>query len=351
MNAHMSDPARRVLSIVGPVGNSALQAVGIGEVLKEEGTNALVLCSLGDGMTQEGEVIEAIGHAVRERLPVLFFIEDNSFAISTTTGGNTFFSRPDGDPDQFYGVPITRVDGRRVRSAYTQLGTVVGEIRANGGPKIVVFEVDRLDNHTNADDQRTYRSPQEIARVARESDPVTVLREELLELGRSEEELRAMEEEIHATLVTLAREAQDSAEPLAVHEALAPLPTGLQDDNREYRGEDGDIVMLEALREVLRDHLERDPRVTLFGEDIEDPKGDVFGLTRGLSDRYGRRVRNSPLSESLIVGVSIGRALAGDRPVAFLQFADFCRSLTTRSSPNWVVCTGVRWGGGRYRLS
>ena len=81
--------------------------------------------------------------------------------------------------------------------------------------------------------------------------------------------------------------------------------------------------MLEAIREVLKGRLEDDERVTLFGEDLEDPKGDVFGITRGLTDNYPGRVVNSPLAEATIVGVSVGHALAGKRPVAFLQFADF----------------------------
>jgi len=96
--------------------------------------------------------------------------------------------------------------------------------------------------------------------------------------------------------------------------------------SREQRGhEDGDdgLTMKDAIKEVLRDHLAGDERVTLYGEDIADPKGDVFGVTKGLTQQFGSRVRNSPLTESTIVGVSVGRALAGERPVCFLQFADF----------------------------
>ena len=98
----------------------------------------------------------------------------------------------------------------------------------------------------------------------------------------------------------------------------------MADPTTEYTGDGSDdLVMLEAIREALDARMATDERVTLFGEDIEDPKGDVFGITRGLGDKYGARIQNSPLSESLILGVSIGRALAGGRPVAFLQFADF----------------------------
>ena len=83
------------------------------------------------------------------------------------------------------------------------------------------------------------------------------------------------------------------------------------------------VNMKDALREVLKNHLLDDTRVTLYGEDIEDPKGDVFGVTKGLSTRFPGRVMNSPLSESTIVGAAIGRAMVGERPVAFFQYADF----------------------------
>ncbi|MCG8478857.1 MAG: beta-ketoacyl-ACP synthase 3, partial [Spirochaetales bacterium] len=191
-------------------------------------------------------------------------------------------------------------------------------------PQIIVFSVDRLHNHTNADDQRTYRSVTEIEEAARTSDPIARLRGELIEAGISADELDREEEEIRLNLIESARVAQMSAEPEPFPDAKAPLPAHLTSPESEYTGSgEGELVMLEAIREVLDARLAGDERVTLFGEDLEDPKGDVFGITRGLTQKYGSRVRNSPLSESLILGVSIGRALAGGRPVAFLQFADF----------------------------
>lgn len=324
MNAHMSAPDLRVMSIVGPVGNSALQAVGVAEVLKEQDGDSLVLCSIGEGTTQESEVIEAIGHAVREQLPVLFMVQDNAFAISTKTGGQTFYSRPDGEAEEFYGIPITRIDGRDTVGAHEAFAPVVREIRESRAPQIVVFQVDRLHNHTNADDQRMYRTAEEIEDVARRGDPVALLRRTLIDRGVAETDLAAEEDRIREQLTEEARRAQMSAEPTPYHDAKPPLPESLTAADIEYTGSgDRELVMLEAIRDVLDARMAADERVTLFGEDIEDPKGDVFGVTRGLTQKYGSRVRNAPLSESLIAGVSIGRALAGGRPVGFLQFADF----------------------------
>lgn len=361
MNAHMSAPELKVLSIVGPVGNNALHAVGVAEAVREQPERPIVLCALGEGTTQESEVIEAIGHAVRTSSPVLFVVQDNSFAISTRTGGQTFYSRPDGEADEFYGIPITRIDGRDTPGAMEAFGPVVAAMRQDRSPRIVIFSVERLHNHTNADDQRMYRTPEEIAAAAESGDPVARLRALLIGAGVAEEELRTEEDAIRTRLVEEAREAQLSPEPQPFPDAKAPLPAHLTTPESEYRGTgEAELTMLEAIREVLDHRLGADERVTLFGEDLEDPKGDVFGITKGLSIKHKGRVKNSPLSESLILGVSIGRALAGGRPVAFLQFADFLPiaynqifaelgSMYWRTDGGWTVPVIVMITAGGYR--
>ena len=325
MSAHLSDPKNHVLSLVGPVGNNALQAVGVASVIKSQAKNPLVLCALGEGTTQQGEVLEAIAHAVRETLPVLFVVEDNNWAISTKTGGRTFYNTPDGQADQFYGVPIVRVDGRDAEASYQAFGDAVTKMRADRKPAIVVFQVKRLNSHTNADDHRTYRTVEEIEETKKKDDPIPLLRAWLLKNDVTEAALSALEKRTKDEVLAISIEAQDSPDPQPNFDAKAPLAPGLADPAREYRGNaEGDqIVMLEAMREVLKNRLSWDPNVTLFGEDIEDPKGDVFGVTKGLSQAFPGRVKNSPLAESTIVGVAVGQALAGSKPVAFLQFADF----------------------------
>ncbi len=324
MNAHMSAPEHRVLSIVGPVGNSALQAVGVAASVRADVSRPIVLCSLGEGTTQESEVTEAIGHAARENLPVLFLIQDNAFAISTDTRGKTFYGTPDREFDSFWGIPITRVDGRDAQNAHGAFAEVVRTIRDDRAPQIVVFSVERLHSHTNADDHRVYRSEEEITAMAQRSDPVALLRRKLIDNGAKEDDLSAEEDRIKERLTAEARAVQRSAEPAVEAPTKKPLPAALTDRDAEYRGTgEQAVTMLEAIRGVLDARMAADRRVVLFGEDIADPKGDVFGVTKGLTGKYPGRVENSPLSESLIVGTSIGRALAGDRPVAFLQFADF----------------------------
>jgi len=262
---------------------------------------------------------------VRETLPVLFVIEDNQWAISTKTNGRTFYNTPDGEADQFYGIPIVRVDGRDAEASYETFGRVTAQIRATRKPAIVVFQVKRLNSHTNADDQRTYRTAEDIEETRRKDDPIPKLRSWLTTHGVAEADLAALDARIKASVLADSIEAQDSPDPQPNIDAKAPHPPALTDPAREYLGnaEGEQITMLEALREVLKARMAWDPKVTLFGEDIEDPKGDVFGVTKGLSQAYPGRVKNSPLAESTIVGVAVGQALAGGRPVGFLQFADF----------------------------
>jgi 2-oxoisovalerate dehydrogenase E1 component len=371
MSAHLSDPKNKVLSLVGPVGNNALQAAGVASVIKGQPKKPIVLCGIGDGTTQQGEVLEAIAHAVRETLPVLFVVEDNSWAISTKTPGRTFYSTPDGDADQFYGVPIVRIDGRDAEATYEAFGKLVAAMRADRKPAIVIFQVKRLNSHTNADDQRTYRTLEEIEETRKNDDPVPKLRQWLLGHGVAAVELDALDVRIKEQVLADSIDAQDSPDPQPNFDAKAPLPAGLADSAREYRGtSDGDqIVMLEAMREVLKNRLSWDPNVSLFGEDIEDPKGDVFGVTKGLSQAFPGRVKNSPLAESSIVGVAVGQALAGARPVGFLQFADFFAiaynqifaemgSMHWRTDGGWsapvilmVSCGGFKPGLGPFHAS
>ncbi len=325
MPCFVCDRALNLMSIPTLVGNNALQAAGVAAAVRDRPGRPIVLCGIGDGGSQQGEVLEAIAEAVRERLPVLFVVENNRYALSTPTAGRTFWSRPDGEPAEFYGVPIERVDGGDPASAYEQFGNLVRAMRDDRRPRLVVFNVERLVSHSNSDDQTVYRSPEELA-AARRRDPVARMADWLREKGVSEARIEALHEEIERDLRAALAAARAAAAP-ENGPARRPLPAEFEAAASERRAtatEDaGGLTMIEALRETLRRRLRKDPRISLSGQDIEDPKGDVFGLTRGLSREHPGRIRNAPLTESTIVGVALGRALAGERPVAFLQFADF----------------------------
>lgn len=308
------------------VGNSALHCCGVAEAVKEQASQPIVLCNLGDGGTQQGEFLEGVAEAVRRRLPVLFVIEDNRWAISTATAGQTFYSLPEGEAASFMGLPIHRIDGRDPVAASAAAREIVEGMRQVREPALIVFSVERLDSHTNADDQTLYRDESELARVAATGDPIRNLEASMLKQGFTAATIERIRQEAREETERAEEAAWHERQPEPVFTAKAPISVELTHPSRERRGDDEDgpkLTMREALRDVLRHHLQIDGRVSLLGQDIEDPKGDVFGVTRGLSTEFPERVRNAPLAESTILGSSIGRALAGERPVAFMQFADF----------------------------
>jgi len=321
MPAFPSDPSLNIMSTPTLVGGNVLQAVGAASAIKGDEGNPFVLVSMGDGATQQGDFYEAVAEAVRSNLPVLFLIEDNRFALSTPTKGNTFYSLPDSEPETFYDLPIHRVDGSDPVSTYAAFEKVVSSLRETRGPQIVLFNVERLESHTNADDQSVYRSEAELQHAMENADPCAKLRNHLLANGIDEAQIKAVEDEVKEEIDAAFHVARKGTTPKADLTAKKPLP----EPREEYLGtkDDRELSMLEAMRETFKARLSKDRKTTLLGQDIEDPKGDVFGLTRGLSQAFPEQVNNAPLAENTILGVSTGQALAGGHPVAFMQFADF----------------------------
>lgn len=368
MPAFPSDPKLNILSTPTLVGYSGLQAAGVASTIKDHPDNPIVVCSTGEGATQQGDFYEAIAEAVRSNLPVLFVIEDNKFALSTPSNGRNFYNHGGENEDSFYGLPIEAIDGSDPVAVYEKAGELIKKIRQSRGPQIMLMNVERLESHTNADDHTAYRSDEDIAAMWDAADPVANLRAGLIELGASNDELNALEEEVHVLAEKAFQTARnEGTAPKPAFSAKKALPTELT-SKKEYRGseEERSLSMLEAMRNTLREKLSADKNVTLFGQDIEDPKGDVFGLTRGLSTDFPDQVTNSPLAENSIIGLSTGQALAGRRPVAMMQFADFMPmaysqilselgSMHWRSKGEWncpvivmAICGGYRAGLGPF---
>lgn len=326
MCCFMADRALNLPSTVIPVGNNALQAVGIAMQVKDDPRKPIVICGLGDGTTQQGEVMEAMAEAARSNLPVLFWIEDNGVAISTQTNGNTFYNFPGASDKPFWGLEIQRFDGRDVLPELDRIGSLVDDVRQSRGPRIGVMRVDRLCSHSNADDQRIYRTAEMIAELDETSNAVVNLRKALIDAGVDAAKLDQADEAIEQHCREAVEQSRRVGDPEPCATASRPLPAEVTPGAEEYLGDastDEQITMIDAMRRVLHSKLGQDDRVTLLGQDIEDPKGDVFGVTKGLSTDYPGRVVNAPLAESTIIGTSIGRAMAGGRPVGFIQFADF----------------------------
>lgn len=366
----VSAKKHNIVSVITPVGNQALSSVGIAHSIKNKPKKPIVYCGMGDGTTQQGEVLEAFAEAKRYNLPVLFVVQDNGLAISTRTQGKTFYSLPDNKKvNYFYDIPITYIDGTRPLEQFRTIKAIISNIRQTRSPQIIIFRLERLKSHSNADDHTSYRSEQELTVIAK-ADPIVLSREYLLTLGVEELTLKSLEEQSKKTIKKAIEMALKGSTPEPCFDAEKPFPKIILSRYvREYRGDFSQKIRLgmgAAMREVFRHRLLNDKNVYLLGEDIEDNKGDVFGVTRGLSTQFPGRVVNSPLAEATIVGVCIGMALTGKRPVAFMQFADFMppaynqifTELSTmywRSNGDWdcpviifAACGGYRPGLGPF---
>jgi len=360
MPSHWSDPARHIVSGSSPTGTQFLQAVGCAEggrylnrhpevqdwltqhpaprPLAWQG-DEVVLVGGGEGATSEGEFWEAINAACLEKLPVIFLIEDNGYAISVPVEAQT----PGGSISQVLsGVPhLWRIecDGCDLFDSHAALSHAVAHCRAGEGPVLVHAHVVRPYSHSLSDDERLYRPDAEREADA-QRDPIRRLRSHLLhERLASAAELKHMEAEVEREIVAATETALAAAPPAATsifdHVYSATVdPTSAAFASEPHTAHAAK-TMVELINACLQDEMKRDPRVIVFGEDVADcgragnlelvkGKGGVFKVTHGLQRRFGGdRVYNTPIAEAAIVGRAMGMATRGLKPVAEIQFFDY----------------------------
>ena len=317
MSSHFGSHARGIFPSATPTGIQCLPAVGVAWGAKLSGAGAVSVCFIGDAATRSGEFYEALCLALQDELPVLFVVADNGYGISTPTEKMTPWNIGALNPNI-----CGRVDGRDPLAVGGAASEAVAELREGRGPRVLWCELDRLWSHTLSDDHRVYRSSEEIEEMATR-DPISNLRDRLVEdgvltLADWRDELARIAEEVDAAYQSAERAPVASS---ATTQVLAPESVAAQ--RTVAAMPKSDETMVEALNEELKRALRDDERVLLFGEDIEDPKGGVFGATRGLSSQFPNRVVNSPLAEATIVGAGVGLAVTGWKPVFEIQFVDF----------------------------
>jgi 2-oxoisovalerate dehydrogenase E1 component len=319
MPAHYSSRALNVFSVATPTGSQCLPAVGAAWGVKLAGDDRVVVCSIGDAATRQGEFYEAVCYAIQENLPIVFVVEDNQYGISTPTQ-NMLPMRLHVFDERW----VVFVNGRYANEVYEKSGEAIRKARSGGGPTILWCEIDRLSSHTSADDHRVYRPTEEIEAMF-ERDPIRLLAEQLIAEGAlTQEQYEQMQAEITREVDAIYQEVEriPLPDPARVLDHLFGEPPA-QYKPLPLEVEREPTTMVAAFNRVLHAALETFDNIVMFGEDIEDPKGGVFGFTKGLSTKYPERVRNSPLAEATIVGTAVGLAATGYRPVFEIQFIDF----------------------------
>ncbi len=350
MPSHWGHRQLNIVSQSSCTGTQFLQAVGAAEAGRyladrpvegrEFHSDEVVYVSSGEGTTSQGEFFEGLSAACNLNLPVLFMIEDNGYAISVpvevqTPGGN--IGKLVGEwPDLLY----REVDGTDFRASHQALTEAVAWCRQRRGPALVHAHVVRPYSHSLSDDEAMYRPALERAEQARR-DPILRLEEVLLAEGHATaEELETWRAEVDREVAEAAEEAlrhpQGAPESVTTHVFSPDVdPTDRKLFATPAAPQGQPTTMVDLINACLRDEMERNPLIRVFGEDVADAsreavlgecrgKGGVFKVTHGLQRRFGSdRVYNSPLAEAGIVGRAIGQATRGLKPVAEIQFFDY----------------------------
>jgi len=316
MPSHYSDVERHIWSVPTPTGSQLLPGCGMAWGIQLDGKKNVVVTTVGDAATRQGDFFEAVCFAKERKLPVLFIVEDNAYGISSPTRKINPLALGVLEPDEW-----RELAGEGVQEIYNAAADALEKMRAGGGPHFWWVKMERLSSHTSSDDQKLYRSAEELAE-SEKRDPVNCWKDQLIAEGvLTAEELAKIDNEIKERIRGEYAEAEKAEDPSPKEleaNAIGEWPKIDKEILPPGKYRIGDTV-----NKTLRLGLEEDPRRVLFGEDIEDPKGGVFRLTQKLSTEFPKQVFNSPLAESTILGVACGLAAYGRRPVFELQFIDF----------------------------
>lgn len=338
MPAHYSDRERGILSIASVVAASLLPATGMAWALQIDRRPNVVLTTVGDAGTREGDFFEAAAFALEKNLPVVFLVEDNGIGISTATSHTHPLALGLLNRAQW-----SVFDGCHVDEVFQAVQPALHAARSGEGPQFLWCRTERISSHSSADDHRKYRSDSELQSLA-DKDPLNRLRGDLLENQiLSASEFAKIEESIKEEVRREYQRAWEEVDPEPADLLKHVLGPAVNAPALPIRNLGEQCRMVDAINATFHAAMDSIPGTVFFGQDIADPKGGVFSLTHGLSTKDPRRAVNSPLAESTIIGTAAGMAAYGKRPVFEIQFVDFFwpgfnQLVTQLSTLHWRSC-------------
>jgi 2-oxoisovalerate dehydrogenase E1 component len=327
MPGHYGHQGLHIPTQSSATGSQYVEAVGTAIGAVREGTDEVVYVSGGEGSTSEGEFHEALNWASRERLPVIFCIQNNRYAISVPISEQTGAGSISELVSGYTGLDRYRVDGTDFIASYRAAVDAVARARRGEGPSLIDADVVRLFAHSSSDDQAKYRDKEELE-AERKRDPVQKFGNFLVGEGIvTVADLEKIQVDIRQRVDATAEyaEKQPLPDPRTVEKyVFSPNVIVSRDGFVEPDHSGPRVVLVDAINHALAEELERNPKMLVYGEDVAGGKGGVFTATKGLTAKFGKeRVFNSPLAEASIVGTAIGLAIRGFKPVVEIQFGDY----------------------------
>ena len=327
--SHWGSKRNRLVSQSSPTGTQFLQAVGTALATVKLGEKRITYASSGEGTTSQGEFHEAVNWASREKLPVLFVIQNNKYAISVPvqeqSGGkdNSIAEMMAG----YENLKRIRVNGTDFFESYDKVKEALEYIKSGKGPALIEAECVRLLSHSSSDDQKKYRTEKELKEDLLKC-PIEKFANKIIKDGIIKaEDYENLKQEVAEEVLAMADEALKALDPNPEDAARYVFDESGFNETLSYESSEpsgSKIVMVDAINHALHEEMKRNDKMFIFGEDIADKKGGVFTATKGLSTAFGNeRVFNSPLAEASITGVATGMSLAGLKPVVEIQFADY----------------------------
>jgi len=324
MPNHWSEPDLNLFTHSSVIATQYPHAVGIAYELKRRGSDGVVYVSGGEGSTSEGDWHEAMNFAGIHKLPVIFVIQNNLYAISVPAAEEV--AGQVADRAKGYGMEGVVVDGNSVLAMYAASSEAVARARAGDGPTLIEAKTYRYYAHTSDDDDKLYRTREEVE-LWRRKDPIPQFRQYLVEQRAFDAAAESrLEDEVTAVVNRAAATAESAPDPTDAtsHVYANPIVPSIAVETAEPAPTGEEINMITSVNRTLHYAMGRDPQTVIFGEDVADPKGGVFKATAGLTDAFGAgRSFNAPLAESVIIGLGVGIAATGTKTIAEIQFADF----------------------------